>query len=68
VRIRKLPKGTQEGLLQQTLEKYAVVKRVEVFSNLNEATVELENAAVSALFVGVVRRLIQDRKLENYCY
>lgn len=47
VRIRNLPAGTQEGLLQQILEKIALVKRVEVFTSQKEATVELENAAVS---------------------
>ncbi|KAI0669180.1 RNA-binding protein Prp24 [Trametes maxima] len=45
VRVRNLPAGTQEGLLQQTLEKHAKVKRVEVFTDLGEAEVELENAA-----------------------
>ncbi|PIL22915.1 hypothetical protein GSI_15611 [Ganoderma sinense ZZ0214-1] len=45
VRVRNLPPNTQEGLLQQTLEKHAQVKRVEVFQNSNEADVELENAA-----------------------
>ncbi|KAG6841698.1 hypothetical protein C0991_007968 [Blastosporella zonata] len=45
VRIRNLPAGTQEGLLQQTLEKLASVKRVEVFVEQKEAVVELENVA-----------------------
>ncbi|KAI0326875.1 RNA-binding protein Prp24 [Cubamyces sp. BRFM 1775] len=45
VRVRNLPTGTQEGLLQQALEKHAKVKRVEVFADLAEAEVELENAA-----------------------
>ncbi|KAJ7855952.1 hypothetical protein B0H14DRAFT_2353000 [Mycena olivaceomarginata] len=45
VRVRNLPVGTQEGLLQQAMEKIAKVKRVEVFVDLNEAVVELENAA-----------------------
>lgn len=43
VRVKKLPPGTQEGLLQQVLERHAKVKRVEVFEEINEATVELEN-------------------------
>lgn len=47
VRIRNLPPATQEGLLQQVLEKYAQVKRVEVFQDRNEAVVEFETAAVS---------------------
>ncbi|KAG5646531.1 hypothetical protein DXG03_003298 [Asterophora parasitica] len=46
VRISNLPAATQEGLLQQTLEKIAAVKRVEVFVDEREAVVELENAAV----------------------
>lgn len=46
VRIRNLPAATQEGLLQQTLEKIIAVKRVEVFVEICEAVVELENAAV----------------------
>ncbi|KAH9926083.1 RNA-binding protein Prp24 [Amylocystis lapponica] len=45
LRIRNLPADTQEGLLQQVLEKLAPVKRVEVFTELNEADVEFENAA-----------------------
>lgn len=46
VRIKKLPPGTQEGLLQQVLEQHANVKRVEVFEEIHEASVELENASV----------------------
>ncbi|KAF7365413.1 ATP-dependent DNA helicase PIF1 [Mycena venus] len=45
VRVRNLPTGTQEGLLQQAMEKIAKVKRVEVFVDLNEAVIELDNAA-----------------------
>ncbi|KAF8073869.1 hypothetical protein FPV67DRAFT_1479613 [Lyophyllum atratum] len=45
VRVRNLPAATQEGLLQQLLEKIAAVKRVEVFQDKQEAVVELENAA-----------------------
>ncbi|KAJ7505514.1 hypothetical protein B0H11DRAFT_2220941 [Mycena galericulata] len=45
VRVRNLPAGTQEGLLQQAIEKIAKVKRVEVFVDLKEAVIELENAA-----------------------
>lgn len=48
VRVRNLPPGSQEGLLQQALEQHASVKRVEVFEELNEATVELENISVRA--------------------
>ena len=49
VRVSGLASGTQEGLLQQFLEKHVPVKRVEVFQDVGEATVELENAAVSRL-------------------
>ncbi|KAH7922022.1 hypothetical protein BV22DRAFT_1131760 [Leucogyrophana mollusca] len=45
VRVRNLPPATQEGLLHQTLEKYASVKRTELFVSQNEAVVELENPA-----------------------
>ncbi|KAF5315056.1 hypothetical protein D9619_007334 [Psilocybe cf. subviscida] len=45
VRIKNLPPATQEGLLQQALEKVAPVKRVEVFIDKLEAVVELENPA-----------------------
>ncbi|PCH39752.1 hypothetical protein WOLCODRAFT_136486 [Wolfiporia cocos MD-104 SS10] len=45
VRVRNLPPDTQEGLLQQALEKLAPVKRVEVFSDKNEAEVEFESAS-----------------------
>lgn len=50
VRVRNLPVGTQEGLLQQALEKIAPVKRVQVFVEQQEAVVELESAAVRFLF------------------
>jgi hypothetical protein len=46
VRIRGLPPRTQEGLLQQSLDKIASVKRVEIFEDKREAVVELESAAV----------------------
>ncbi|KAL0576045.1 Splicing factor [Marasmius crinis-equi] len=47
VRITNLPPATQEGLLQQAIEKIAVVKRLEVFAEKGEALVEFDNAAVS---------------------
>lgn len=47
VRVRNLPQGTQEGLLQQLLEKHAQIQRVEVYQDINEAVVELESPAVS---------------------
>lgn len=46
VRIRGLPANSQEGLLQQILEKIAPVKRLEIFEEKREAVAELENAAV----------------------
>ncbi|KAF9013425.1 hypothetical protein BDQ17DRAFT_1386973 [Cyathus striatus] len=51
VRIRKLPPDTQEGLLQQMLEKIARVKRVEVFMDKCEAVVELENTVEAGKLV-----------------
>ncbi|KAF7422665.1 Splicing factor [Pleurotus ostreatus] len=45
VRVRGLPPATQEGLLHQTFEKLAPIKRVEVFQTKGEAVVELQNAA-----------------------
>ncbi|KAL0960935.1 hypothetical protein HGRIS_005940 [Hohenbuehelia grisea] len=45
IRVRNLPPNTQEGLLQQTFEKIADVKRVEVFEDKQEAVVELTSAA-----------------------
>ncbi|TFY81135.1 hypothetical protein EWM64_g2871 [Hericium alpestre] len=45
VRIRGLPAGAQEGLLQQELEKHAAVARVEVFTDKNEAVAELKTPA-----------------------
>jgi hypothetical protein len=53
VRVRNLPAGTQEGLLQQAFEKIAHVKRVEVFVEQKEAVIELENIAVRSFFSSV---------------
>jgi len=50
VRLYDLPPGTQEGLLQQELEKIVPVKRVEVFQSRHEAQVELASQSVSVLF------------------
>ena len=47
VRIKGLPEGTQEGLLQQILEKTVPVKRLEVFESKREAVAELSSVAVS---------------------
>lgn len=70
VRIRNLPPATQEGLLQQAMEKIAPVRRVEVFVDKQEAVVELENAAVCHMLRTVILRLISDdyRKLGNCCF
>ena len=46
MRIRHLPSDTQEGLLHQTLEKFAKVTRTEFLTETREAVVELANAAV----------------------
>lgn len=50
VRIKNLPTGAQEGLLQQVLRKRALVKRVEVCAEAREAIAELENAIVRLHF------------------
>ena len=47
IRITNLPPATQEGLLQQMLEKIVPVSRVEVFIHKQEAIVELKTPAVS---------------------
>ncbi|CAK9779644.1 hypothetical protein CC85DRAFT_289288 [Cutaneotrichosporon oleaginosum] len=39
-----IPSGSQEGLLQQELEKHYPVRRVEMFANKGQARVELESA------------------------
>lgn len=48
LRIRDLPDGTAEGLLQQAVEKLAPVNRVEVFLDKHEAVVEFQSAAEAA--------------------
>ncbi|KAG9104040.1 Splicing factor [Ceratobasidium sp. 370] len=45
LRVRKLPPGTTDGLLQQTFEKLAPVVSVQVTEEKGEAVVELKNAA-----------------------
>ncbi|KAF8798785.1 hypothetical protein BYT27DRAFT_7202479 [Phlegmacium glaucopus] len=45
IRITNLPSATQEGLLQQMLEKIVPVSRVEVFIDKQEAIVELKTPA-----------------------
>lgn len=47
IRLKNLPPGTEEGLLQQALEKIANISRVEVFADEMEAVVELASAAVN---------------------
>ena len=46
IRLHNLPEGTQEGLLQQALEKIVPVTRIEVFARTNEAIAELHNQSV----------------------
>jgi hypothetical protein len=45
--LHGLPENTQEGLLQQALEKIVPVKRLEIFAASHEAVAELESQAVS---------------------
>ncbi|KZV80119.1 hypothetical protein EXIGLDRAFT_845875 [Exidia glandulosa HHB12029] len=65
VRLRGLPPATQEGLLQQALEKEIQgVKRVEVFVDLCEAVVELESQqVVGALLLRATPIVFQDHEL-----
>jgi hypothetical protein len=46
VKIANLPSNTQEGILQQVLEKIMPVSRIEVFLDKQMAVVELKNQAV----------------------
>lgn len=46
--MRDLPDGTEEGLLQQAVEKLAPVNRLEVFTDKHEAVVEFQSAADAA--------------------
>ncbi|KAJ7600967.1 hypothetical protein C8J56DRAFT_813965 [Mycena floridula] len=73
VRLRGLPAGTQEGLLQQTLEKISSIKRLEVFEELNEAVVELESIAEAGklllrteplIFSGATLQVSEDGKTD----
>lgn len=48
LRIRDLPDGTEEGLLQQAVEKFAPVNRLEVFMDKHEAVVEFQLATDAA--------------------
>ncbi|OCF40172.1 hypothetical protein I317_05996 [Kwoniella heveanensis CBS 569] len=45
VRLANLPDNTQEGLLQQALEKVVPVKRLELFAKSREAVAELTSQA-----------------------
>ncbi|KAK8858792.1 hypothetical protein IAR55_003022 [Kwoniella newhampshirensis] len=45
VRLSNLPDNAQEGLLQQALEKFVPVKRLEMFARSREAVAELESQA-----------------------
>ena len=47
IRLHNLPEGTQEGLLQQALEKIVPLKRLEIFASANEAVAELQDPSVS---------------------
>ncbi|WWD18688.1 hypothetical protein CI109_103142 [Kwoniella shandongensis] len=49
VRLSNLPDNAQEGLLQQALEKFVPVKRLEMFARSHEAVAELESQAVSPI-------------------
>ncbi|KAG7527949.1 hypothetical protein FFLO_06491 [Filobasidium floriforme] len=51
IKLTGLASRTQEGLLQQALEKVAKVKRVEVFADSAEAVVEFASAADVGTFL-----------------
>ncbi|RXK40070.1 hypothetical protein M231_02710 [Tremella mesenterica] len=51
VRLFNLPSDTQEGLLQQALEKIVSVKRLELFSKVHQAVVELESQVDAGLLL-----------------
>jgi hypothetical protein len=53
VRLEGLPKDTQEGLLQQALEKVVPVTRLQLFNSDNHAVAELQSAAVSLKLSGL---------------
>jgi hypothetical protein len=57
IRLHNLPEGTQEGLLQQALEKIVPIIRVEVFAKTNEAIAELPNQSVSDFWTVLTRRM-----------
>ncbi|WWC88440.1 uncharacterized protein L201_003351 [Kwoniella dendrophila CBS 6074] len=53
VTLSNLPEKTQEGLLQQALEKVVSVRRLELFSKTQEAVAELETSQdVGKLLLG----------------
>ncbi|TYJ56665.1 hypothetical protein B9479_002595 [Cryptococcus floricola] len=51
VRLHHLPENTQEGLLQQALEKIVPVKRLELFAKNGEALAELDSPADAGLLL-----------------
>ncbi|GJJ09530.1 hypothetical protein Clacol_003753 [Clathrus columnatus] len=44
IKVRNLPPNAQEGLLQQTMENFGKINKVEIFRKANEALVEFENS------------------------
>ncbi|KAL1413103.1 Splicing factor [Vanrija albida] len=51
VRLYGLPEGSEEGLLQQELEKIVPVKRLEIFRSSHEALVELQSQSDAGLLL-----------------
>lgn len=47
LKIRGIIAGTEEAIVQQDLEKHAIVKFVKMVAGETEAVVEFENGAVS---------------------
>ncbi|KZT61784.1 hypothetical protein CALCODRAFT_490685 [Calocera cornea HHB12733] len=65
VRLRKIPPGTQEAIIQQTLEKLAAVRKVVMKTGTDEAVVECETVAdASKLVLAADRVVVNGQPLE----
>lgn len=67
IRITNLPPATQEGLLQQMLEKIVPVSRVEVFIDKQEAIVELKTPAVSPTILIFFYFILKKNRMQDGC-
>ncbi|ODO10809.1 hypothetical protein I350_01407 [Cryptococcus amylolentus CBS 6273] len=65
VRLHNLPENTQEGLLQQALEKIMPVKRLELFAKNGQALAELDSPAdAGKLLMRTEDFIFGDRKID----